>query len=92
MDFVDLSPAHPTYRPGDYLKPGEDDVRGLKRRLALRLGDAPNLGDDEGEVDGVDMNNTGIDEWEVADVLAQWWRPNYESFMVRRPRLPCRCW
>lgn len=32
--------------------------------------------------DDIDMTNTGVEEWEISDVLAQWWRPNYESFMV----------
>lgn len=26
----------------------------------------------------------GVDnEWEIGDCLAQWWRPNFETFMVR---------
>jgi hypothetical protein len=63
-------------RPGDYLKPGEDDIDGLKARLDDRL--APPVGTAQfGEGHG--MNN----DWEIGDCLAQWWRPNFETFMVR---------
>ncbi|KAG6917413.1 hypothetical protein DXG01_002682 [Tephrocybe rancida] len=60
--------------PGDYLKPGEDEIDGLKRRLDDRL--AP-------PQDSQQFNTThGIDnEWEIGDCLAQWWRPNFETFM-----------
>lgn len=27
--------------------------------------------------------------WKVVDCLAQWWRPNFESFMVSRLTLLC---
>lgn len=62
--------------PGDYLKPGEDEVDGLKRRLDERL--AP-------PSDSRQFNAShGVDnEWEIGDCLAQWWRPNFETFMVR---------
>jgi hypothetical protein len=64
-------------RPGDYLKPGEDELEGLKRRLDERL--AP-------PSDSRQFNAShGIDnDWEIGDCLAQWWRPNFETFMVRR--------
>ena len=63
-------------RPGDYLKPGEDELEGLKRRLDERL--AP-------PSDSRQFNAShGIDnDWEIGDCLAQWWRPNFETFMVR---------
>lgn len=63
-------------RPGDYLKPGEDEIEGLKRRLDERL--AP-------PTDSKQFNAShGVDnEWEIGDCLAQWWRPNFETFMVR---------
>ena len=63
-------------RPGDYLKPGEDEIDGLKRRLDERL--AP-------PTDSRQFNAShGLDnEWEIGDCLAQWWRPNFETFMVR---------
>ncbi|GAA95528.1 uncharacterized protein L969DRAFT_85202 [Mixia osmundae IAM 14324] len=58
--------------PGDYLRPGEDDAEGLKRRLSERL-------------DPVEGSRPGED-WEIGDCLAQWWRPNFESFMY--PYIP----
>jgi cleavage and polyadenylation specificity factor subunit 5 len=63
------------YRPGDYLKPGEDEIDGLKRRLDERL--AP-------PSESRQFNSThGVDnDWEIGDCLAQWWRPNFETFMV----------
>lgn len=61
--------------PGDYLKPGEEEVNGLKARLDDRL--APPAGSYQfGEQHGVD------NDWEIGDCLAQWWRPNFETFMV----------
>lgn len=63
-------------RPGDYLKPGEDEIEGLKKRLDDRL--AP-------PAESKQFNSShGVDnEWEIGDCLAQWWRPNFETFMVR---------
>ena len=63
------------HRPGDYLKPGEDEIDGLKRRLDDRL--AP-------PSESRQFNSThGVDnDWEIGDCLAQWWRPNFETFMV----------
>ncbi|KAF8420287.1 nucleotide hydrolase-domain-containing protein [Boletus edulis BED1] len=60
--------------PGDYLKPGEDDVDGLKRRLDERLA-PPSESKQFNASHGVD------NEWEIGDCLAQWWRPNFETFM-----------
>jgi hypothetical protein len=58
--------------PGDYLKPGEPDDEGLKSRLDERLGPTAH-----------DMMGAPPDGgWEVADCIAQWWRPNFETFMV----------
>jgi hypothetical protein len=67
-------------RPGDYLKPGEDEIDGLKRRLDERL--AP-------PSESRQFNSThGVDnDWEIGDCLAQWWRPNFETFMVWSIRL-----
>ncbi len=71
-----IGPDLASPRPGDYLKPGEDEVEGLKRRLDERL--AP-------PTDSRQFNSShGVDnEWEIGDCLAQWWRPNFETFMVR---------
>ncbi|KAJ3546354.1 hypothetical protein NMY22_g2092 [Coprinellus aureogranulatus] len=60
--------------PGDYLKPGEDEIEGLKKRLDDRLAPPSNS-------QQFDQNH-GIDnDWEIGDCLAQWWRPNFETFM-----------
>ncbi|KND01784.1 uncharacterized protein SPPG_09124 [Spizellomyces punctatus DAOM BR117] len=59
--------------PGDALKPGEDEVEGLKARLNHKL--APPGGEQPGSGD-----------WEVGELLAVWWRPNFETFMY--PYIP----
>jgi cleavage and polyadenylation specificity factor subunit 5 len=56
--------------PGDYLRPEDDEVDGFKARLDERLAPVGRLG--EGEEAG---------NWEVGECLAQWWRPNFETFM-----------
>ncbi|KAF3933081.1 hypothetical protein ABW20_dc0109025 [Dactylellina cionopaga] len=57
--------------PGDYLQPEEDEISGFKARLNERLAPVGNQFSGEG------VN----DEWEIGDTLAQWWRPNFETFM-----------
>lgn len=59
------------FRPGDYLKHDDDEIEGFKARLNERL--APSGKQFSGE----DANG----DWEIADTLAQWWRPNFETFM-----------
>ncbi|KAJ3181925.1 hypothetical protein HDU85_003442 [Gaertneriomyces sp. JEL0708] len=59
--------------PGDHLKPGEDEVEGLKKVLDRMLGPV-----------GKDMEGDG--GWEVGELLAVWWKPNFETFMY--PYLP----
>jgi cleavage and polyadenylation specificity factor subunit 5 len=56
--------------PGDYLRPEDDEIDGFKARLDERLAPVGRLG--EGEEAG---------NWEVGECLAQWWRPNFETFM-----------
>lgn len=57
--------------PGDYLRPDDEEIPGFKARLNERL--APQ---------GVQSTGDGVHgEWEIADTLAQWWRPNFETFM-----------
>lgn len=56
--------------PGDYLRPEDDELGGFKTRLDERLAPVGRLG--EGEEAG---------DWEVGECLAQWWRPNFETFM-----------
>ncbi|KAF7563777.1 hypothetical protein G7046_g298 [Stylonectria norvegica] len=56
--------------PGDYLRPEDDEVEGFKSRLDERLAPVGRLG--EGEE---------ANDWQIGDCLAQWWRPNFETFM-----------
>lgn len=56
--------------PGDYLKPEDDEIEGLKNRLDERLAPVGKLG--EGEKEG---------DWTIGDCISQWWRPNFETFM-----------
>ncbi|RMD45083.1 hypothetical protein DV735_g151, partial [Chaetothyriales sp. CBS 134920] len=58
--------------PGDYLRPNDDEIEGFKARLNERLAPA---NPKEGDLD-----------WVVGDCLAQWWRPNIETFLY--PYLP----
>jgi cleavage and polyadenylation specificity factor subunit 5 len=64
------------WRPGDYLLPEDDEIEGFKNRLNERLAPVGNQFSGEG------VN----DEWQIGDTLAQWWRPNFETFMY--PFLP----
>lgn len=66
--------------PGDYLRPDEDEVAGLCSKLDDRL--APDEGDPGSYGPGGASAGAGGD-WEVGDCLAQWWRPAFETFMVR---------
>lgn len=63
--------------PGDYLKPGEEEVQGLKDRLNHILAPLDERG------------NPTEGEWEIGDCIAQWWRPNFETFMVSPPTIFC---
>ncbi|GAA6001934.1 hypothetical protein JCM10207_002386 [Rhodosporidiobolus poonsookiae] len=61
--------------PGDHLRPDETDVDGLKDRMHLRLGP-------DGQDGDLAMNGASSPlDWEVSDSVAQFWRPNFESFM-----------
>lgn len=63
-------------RPGDYLHHDDDEIAGFKTRLNERLAPV-----------GSQFSGEGVNEdWEVGDTLAQWWRPNFETFMY--PFLP----
>lgn len=63
-------------RPGDYLHHDDDEVEGFKSRLNERLAPV-----------GSQFSGEGVnEEWEIGDTLAQWWRPNFETFMY--PFLP----
>ncbi|SGY33790.1 BQ5605_C002g01548 [Microbotryum silenes-dioicae] len=70
--------------PGDYLKPNEPNKDGLGLRLDMRLG--PKARDDAQS--DPSMEKKQVTGWEVHDLLAQWWRPNYEQFMY--PYVPAQ--
>lgn len=68
--------AEYSLRPGDYLRAEDDEIEGFKARLNERLAPV-----------GSQFSGEGVnDEWQVGDTLAQWWRPNFETFMY--PFLP----
>jgi len=49
--------------PGGELKPGEDEIEGLKRLMSETLG----------HKDGVHQ------KWVIEDCVSNWWRPNFEA-------------
>jgi cleavage and polyadenylation specificity factor subunit 5 len=51
------------------LKPGEDDNQGLKRILNGLLGK-----EEESKLEQ--------DQWEIGELVAVWWRPNFEVMEV----------
>lgn len=68
--------AYTLRRPGDYLHAEDDEIEGFKLRLNERLAPV-----------GSQFSGEGVnDEWSIGDTLAQWWRPNFETFMY--PFLP----
>lgn len=72
--------------PGDYLKPGEDEVEGMKARLDERLG--PVESDPASFGPNGEGRNKDDGDWEIQDCIAQWWRPNFETFMVSSTTTP----
>lgn len=61
--------------PGDYLPPQADELPAFTELLNTKL--AP-------------TNPTSEDlHWSIGDCLAQWWRPNHETFLY--PFLPAHC-
>lgn len=62
-------------RPGDYIPHDADEIEGFKTRLNDRLAPTGSLKEQSTEND-----------WTVHSTLAQWYRPNYETFMY--PYLP----
>lgn len=60
--------------PGDYIQPGQEEIEGFTSRLNEKL--APSK--DSTKEEEKDPKNF---EWQIGDCLAQWWRPNFETFM-----------
>jgi len=52
--------------PGGRLKPGENDIDGLRRKLTSKLAST-----------AVEYQPA----WEVGDLISTWWRPNFETFL-----------
>ena len=76
LAVVDMRVLTGDLRPGDYLLPEDDEIEGFKSRLNERLAPV-----------GSQFSGEGVnDEWQIGDTLAQWWRPNFETFMY--PFLP----
>eukprot|EP00741_Cyanophora_paradoxa_P021319 tig00021348_g20579.t1 len=53
--------------PGGRLRPGEDEVEGLKRKLTNKL--APT------------QSTQYPPKWEIGDLASVWWRPNFETYL-----------
>ncbi|KAI7731943.1 hypothetical protein M8C21_008955, partial [Ambrosia artemisiifolia] len=52
--------------PGGRLKPGENEIEGLKRKLSSKLA----------------ATSTGLQpDWQIGECVAIWWRPNFETMM-----------
>ncbi|KAG1361289.1 Pre-mRNA cleavage factor Im 25 kDa subunit 2 [Cocos nucifera] len=52
--------------PGGRLKPGENEIEGLKRKLSSKLG----------------ANSPSFQQnWQIGECVAVWWRPNFETAM-----------
>lgn len=71
----------PLLSPGDYLRPDEDEVEGLRERMDKRLAPDPNDPSSYGPI----AKDAGGD-WEIGDILSQWWRPAFETFIY--PYIP----
>ena len=55
----------------------------MKARLDERLG--PVESDPASFGPNGEGRNQPDGDWEIGDCLAQWWRPSFETFMVRPP-------
>ncbi|KAK3714783.1 hypothetical protein LTR37_007517 [Vermiconidia calcicola] len=63
--------------PGDYLQADADEITGFKARLNSRLAPTGSLST---------SNPSASSDWTIHSTLAQWYRPNFETFMY--PYLP----
>ncbi|CAL5012181.1 unnamed protein product [Urochloa decumbens] len=71
--------------PGGRLRPGEEDVQGLKRKLSSKLSIV-----DDGEANAEDE-----DDWQVGECIGMWWRSEFEAipfpYMPPNFRTPKEC-
>lgn len=79
LSCVHLRRSNVQRRPGDYLPHDADEIAGFKARLNERLAPSPNSSLSAAET-------ASAQDWNVSDTLAQWYRPNFETFMY--PFLP----
>ncbi|KAL5221278.1 hypothetical protein ABZP36_025991 [Zizania latifolia] len=70
--------------PGGRLRPGEQDVRGLKRKLSSKLSI---VGDQDDEVE--------VDEWQIGERIGMWWRSEFDAvpfpYLLPNARAPKEC-
>jgi len=64
--------------PGDYVLPHEPEIAGFQARLAERLSPPPGS---SMATQPIEDGEDGPFEWRIHDCVAQWWRPNFETFM-----------
>ena len=76
--FLHFLPSNTFSRPGDYLPADADEISGFKSLLDSRLAPTGSL--------ATDHASSHTSSWDIHDTLAQWWRPNFETFMY--PYLP----
>ncbi|KAJ1660654.1 hypothetical protein IWQ61_000437 [Dispira simplex] len=55
--------------PGGYLKPGEDEIEGLQKRLNELFGRT-----------GADGSSSTLFDWNVGECIGTWWRPNFDNY------------
>lgn len=72
--------------PGGRLRPGEEDVQGLKRKLSSKLSVV---------VDGHADAEEDEDDWQVGECMGIWWRSEFEAipfpYMPPNFRTPKEC-
>ncbi|WVZ93100.1 hypothetical protein U9M48_039109 [Paspalum notatum var. saurae] len=69
--------------PGGRLRPGEEDVQGLKRKLSSKLSVVR------------DGQATDEDDWQIGECIGMWWRSEFEAipfpYMPSNFRAPKEC-
>ncbi|XP_015695855.2 pre-mRNA cleavage factor Im 25 kDa subunit 1-like [Oryza brachyantha] len=74
--------------PGGRLRPGEQDVPGLKRKLSSKLSVAGNQDVDHG-------GDGDCDEWQIGECVGMWWRSEFDAapfpYLLPNARAPKEC-